>query len=82
MRIFFGSSSPADYAKEHINTKTPDKNKTKIVAEIKQRIANLKDRIKKMSETEKINKNAYETLEIIKEIIDYNENAQKIFCLH
>ena len=35
-----------------------------------------------MSETEKINKNAYETLEIIKEIIDYNENAQKIFCLH
>ena len=30
-----------------------------------------------MNETEKISKNACETLEIIKEILDYNKNAQK-----
>ena len=37
-----------------INTENPDKNK-EFVAEIKGRISNLKDRIKKMNETEKIN---------------------------
>ena len=49
---FFESSSPADYAKMLINTKKPDENK-KFVAVIKDRISNVKDRIKKMSETEK-----------------------------
>ena len=42
----FGSSSPADYARKLINIKNPDVNK-KIVAEIKNRISDLKDRIKK-----------------------------------
>ena len=76
----FESSSPADYSKMLINTKKPDKNK-KFVAEIKGRISDLKDIIIKMNETEKINKNADETLETIKEILYYNKNAQKSFLL-
>ena len=48
---FFESSSPVDYVKKLINTKNPDENK-KIVAEIKIRISDLKDRIKEMSEKE------------------------------
>ena len=50
---FFESSSPADYAKKLINT-SPNENKI-IVAETKDRISDLKERIKKMSETEKKN---------------------------
>ena len=49
---FFESSSPADYAKKLINTKNLDENK-ELAATIKDRISDLKDRIKKMSETEK-----------------------------
>ena len=60
-----------------INT-SPDENK-EFVEEIKNRISDLKDRIKKMSETEK--KNADETLEIIKRILDYNKDVQKKFQL-
>ena len=75
---FFGSSSPADYAKTLINTKNPDEIK-EIAAEIEDRISDLKDRIKEMSETEK--KNADETLEIINKILYYNKNAQKNFHL-
>ena len=48
----FESSSPADYAKELINTKKPDENK-EFVAEINDRISDLKKRIKEMSEREK-----------------------------
>ena len=60
-----------------INT-SPDENK-EFVEEIKNIISDLKDRIKKMSETEK--KNADETLEIIKKILDYNKDVQKKFQL-
>ena len=74
---FFEFSSPADYAKKFINT-SPDKNK-EFVEEIEDRISNLKDEIKKMSETEKNNKYPDETLKIIKKILDYNKDAQKIF---
>ena len=49
---FFGLSSPADYAKMLINT-SPDENK-KTVAEIRDRMSDLKHRIKEMSEKEKI----------------------------
>ena len=77
---FFESSSPADDAKMLINTENSHKSK-KFVAEIKDRISNLKDTIKKMNETEKINKSAGETLEIIKEILDYNKNVQRNFQL-
>ena len=59
---FFESSSPADYSKELINTKDPNENK-EIAAQIKNKISDLKDKIKKMSATE--NKNADETLKII-----------------
>ena len=69
---FFESSSPADYAKELINVKDPNENK-EIVAEIK-------NRIKEMSEKEK-NKSANETLKIIEEILDYNKEAQKTFSI-
>ena len=61
---FFESSSPAGYAKKLINT-NPDKSK-EFVEEIKDIILDLKDRIKEMSEKEKENKNADETLNIIK----------------
>ena len=62
---FFESSSPADYAKMLINT-SPNENK-KVVAEIEDRISDLKD------------KNADEKLKKIKKILDYNKDAQKIF---
>ena len=48
---FFESSSPADYAKMLINT-SPDKNK-EFAEEIKDRISDLNNRIKEMSEKEK-----------------------------
>ena len=57
---FFGFSSPADYAKELINTKNADKNRG-IVEEIEDRISDLEDRIKQMSDKEKEEKNANET---------------------
>ena len=72
---FFQSSSPAEYAKELINTKNADENK-KNVEEIKNRISDSEDRIKKRM-TKK--KNPKETLQIINKIIDYNKDAQNFF---
>ena len=46
---FFESSSQADYAKSLINIKDPNENK-EIVAEIKNRILDLNDKIKEMNE--------------------------------
>ena len=43
---FFESSSPADYAKTLINTRNPDENKENVIV-VKDRISDLKDRIKK-----------------------------------
>ena len=60
-QYFFQSSSPAEYAKELINTKNADENK-KNVEEIKNKISDLEDRIKKMNDKEKKYKNAKETL--------------------
>ena len=71
---FFESSSPADYAKMLINIRNWDENK-KCVEEIENRISDLKDRTKRMSEKEKKEKNADETLKIIKKILDYNKDA-------
>ena len=51
---FFELSSPADYAKELINTKNSDENK-EFTAKMKDRISDLKHRIKKMGEREKKN---------------------------
>ena len=75
---FFGSSSPANYAKKLINAKNPDKNK-EFVDKLNDRISGLKDRIKKVSKREK--KSADEALKIIEEILDYNKNAQKFFSV-
>ena len=51
---FYGSSSPAHYAKMLINTKNPDESvNVENVAEIEDRISALKDRIKEMSKREK-----------------------------
>ena len=77
LKDFFESSSPADYAKELINVKNPNKNK-EIVAKMKNRILDLKDRIKEMSE-KKVSVN--ETLKIIEEILDYNKEVQKTFSI-
>ena len=76
MKIFFGFTSPADYAKELINIKNVDKSKG-IVEEIEDRISDLENRIKEINEKEK--KNVKETLQIIRKILDYNKNAQSFF---
>ena len=51
----------------------------KIVAEAKDIISDLKDRIEQMSGKEKKYKNADETSEIINKTIDYNNDAQNCF---
>ena len=73
---FFEFLSPADYAKTLIDIKNADEN-IGIVAEAKDRISDLKDRIKELKQ--KKYKNSDETLKIIKKILDYNKDAQKIF---
>ena len=45
-------------------------------------MSDLKDKISEMSETEKKNRNADETLKIIEEILDYSKKVQKFFQLH
>ena len=52
LKYFLESWSPANYAKELINIKDPNENK-EIATKIKNRILDLKDRIKTMSEKEK-----------------------------
>ena len=69
---FFQSSSPAEYAKELINTKNADENK-KDVEEMQNKISDLEEWIKKNEwQKKKKKKNAKETLETINKIIDYN----------
>ena len=73
---FFEYSSPADYARDLINTKNQGKNK-EIVEEAEYKISDLKDRINESKR--KKEKNAHETLEIIRKILDYNKNVQNLF---
>ena len=75
---FSESSSPADYAKELINTKNADKKK-EYVEEIEYRILNLEDKIAQMNEKEEEEKNADETLEIINKTLSYNKDTQNLF---
>ena len=77
----FGSPSPADYAKKLINIRNADEDKG-IIAEIEDRISNLKDRIKEMNETEKKYKNVDETLEIIKKFLITRKMLKKFFSMH
>ena len=74
----FFKLSPVNFAKQLINTKNANENK-EIVEEIKNRILCLEDRIKIMSEKEKKDKNAYETLKIIRKILGQNKDAQNFF---
>ena len=79
----FELSSPADYGKMFINIKNSNENK-EIVTEIENRISDLKDKLKEMSETEKKqkkNKSVDEALKIIEKILNYNKNAQTFFLL-
>ena len=75
---FFELSSPANYAKMLINTQNRDENKKKL-EEIENRISDLKDRIERISEKGKKDKNADETLQIITKILDFNKDAQNFF---
>ena len=79
---FFESSSPVDYAKMLINIKNADENKQKIVEEVEDKISYLKDRIKRMSEKEKKDKNADETLKITKKFLITINMFKKLFSLH
>ena len=77
---FFELSSPANYAKMLIRIKDLDKNK-EIVKEIKDRMSYFKQRLRKRVKKKKKYKNADETLNIIKKILDYNKDIQKNFQL-
>ena len=77
----FESSSPADYAKNLINTKNRDEQK-EIVKEMENRISDLNDRIKKMSEKEKKEKNMDETLNIIKKFLITIKTLTNFLNLH
>ena len=78
---FFESSSPVDYAKAFINTKNPDKNKESVV-EIKDRLSDLKDKIKKMSEKEKEIKMLMRHQRLLKKFLSTIKILKKVFCLH
>ena len=69
---FFEYSAPADYGKILI-IKNRDENKENVEG-IENRILALKDRIERMSEKEK---NADETLKIIRKILDYKKRYSK-----
>ena len=61
------------------NIKTRDEEK-EIAEDMKNRISDLKDKIKKKNEWKrKKDKNADETLKIIRKILGYDEEAQKLF---
>ena len=76
----FFDSSPVDQERYLINLKNTEETK-EFVTEAKNRISDLKDEIKKMSENGKKKKTADETIKIIEEILDYNKSAQRFFPL-
>ena len=64
-----------------INTRNPDENK-KIVAEIKDRISDLKDSIRKMNETETKIKMLMRRQRLLKKFLITIKIFKKIFSLH
>ena len=58
------------------------KTNKKIVEEVEDKISYLKDRIKRMSEKEKKDKNADETLKITKKFLITINMFKKLFSLH
>ena len=77
----FFELSPADYVKVLINTNNPDKNK-EFVAEIKDRISDLKDRIKQMIETGKKIKMLMIHERLLKKFLITTEILKKFSRLH
>ena len=75
---FFQHSSPAECVKELLNTKNADENK-KNEEEIKNRISDLEGEMKNMSDKEKEEQNADETLKILEKILYYNKDVQNFF---
>ena len=78
---FFESSSQVDYAKTFINTKNPDKNKESVV-EIKDRLSDLNDKIKKTSEKEKEIKMLMRHQRLLKKFLSTIKMLKKVFCFH
>ena len=77
---FSESQSPAIYAKMLINTENPDKNR-EFVAEIKDRISNLKDRIREMGEKEK-KKMLMRHQRLLKKFMITIKMLKRFFSLH
>ena len=77
---FLESSSPAGYAKTLINIKNADENK-ETVAEKIDRISNLKDRIKEMSETKK-KKMGIQLQRLLKKFLITKKMRNKFFSIH
>ena len=67
---------PSDLAKKLFEIKDQKKNND-FVEEIKKRWSNLKDRVEKMSGDEKENKGLNKILEIVKDILKFNEENQQ-----
>ena len=74
----FFDLSPVDYVKYLINLKNTEEKKRICNWGKKQNIS-FKRQNKKNEQKIKKNKSANETLKIIKEILDYNKNAQRFF---
>ena len=74
----FFDLSPVDYVKYLINLKNTEEKKRICNWGKKQNIS-FKRQNKKNEQKRKKNKSANETLRIIKEILDYNKNAQRFF---
>ena len=74
----FFDLSPVDYVKYLINLKNTEEKKRICNWGKKQNIS-FKRQNKKNEQKRKKNKSANETLKIIKEILDYNKNAQRFF---
>ena len=76
----FFDLSPVDYVKYLINLKNTEEKKRICNWGKKQNIS-FKRQNKKNEQKRKKNKSANETLKIIKEILDYNKNAQRFFSV-
>ena len=73
---YFNFVVPSALAKKLYETKNKNKN-NELVEEIKNRWSNLKDEIKKMSEDEKETEKPDKILEIVEEILKFNEQKQQ-----
>ena len=70
---YFDVLVPSALAKKLYETKNTNKN-NELVEAIKNRWSNLKDKIKKMSEAEKEIEQPDKILNIVEEVLDFNQN--------